>query len=265
MNMKQTWLGRVANIILVAAMLAGVLIPGLTAAAQSGEALPKSVVAMQTGGAALNETSGSLTPEQFNELSAIAEAVTKAVVLDYATGKATLDVSALSGLDTAAKAGVKRFVSDLNAGRVGIAVVSATGETILFGNPAALDAPPLSTGGGIGLGTDANYWTRDSWGVHIYLDKYWTNLLVGGSTYAVGIITGVLVSIVCSSGVGCIVAGVMVTILWDIVRNFLMKHKPTTMAIRVPYPWKNKYLHITMYRSGYWYNNQWLAVKRIWP
>lgn len=265
MNMKRTWLGRVVNVMLVAAMLAGVLIPGLTAAAQSGDALPKPVVAMQTGGVALNGASGSLTPEQFNELSVIAEAVTKAVVLDYATGRATLDVAALSGLDTAAKAGVKRFVSDLNAGRVGIAVVSATGETTLFGNPAALDAPPLSTGGGVGIGTDGNYWTRDSWGVHIYLDSYWTNLLVNGSAWAVGVIAGLLVSAMCGSGVGCVVVGILVSAVWEIVSGYLKRYKPNTMAFRIPFPWKSKYLHITMYRPGYWYNNQWLAVKRIWP
>ncbi len=143
---------------------------------------------------------------------------------------------------------LNRFVSDVNDGKIGFAVQKEE-QTLLYGKT---NEDEVSSG----FGTyDSYYWT-DTWGVHLYLDDYWTGLLLTGTGWAIGIIVGVIVTPLLGWG-----GAVILDAIWNIIWYNQQYNWPTSLNIHFSYPqWQwfdwwgwhyGTYTYIQKWGNGY--------------
>jgi hypothetical protein len=142
------------------------------------------------------------------------------------------------------------LVNDVNAKKIGIAIETPAG-LVLYGSEKALDQNHAQS--------------VDWWGVHIYLDAWWTGLLNEASGWAVGAVAGLVVAAFCATGVGCIAAALAVTFVWMVVWYVATPYKPQTMTLHAPFPWIDKYAYAQPFNPGMWYHGHWFRVFQMWP
>lgn len=95
----------------------------------------------------------------------------------------------------------------------------------------------------------------DWWGVHIYLDPWWTARLWEQAGWAIGAIIGLSVAALCNTGVACLAAGLIASWVWEfLVWGIIRPMGPHDLIIHAPW-WG--YVHVQPRRSGTWYNNRW--------
>lgn len=197
-----------------------------------------------------SQSQNSKVPPIDPELQAKAEKLASIVAQVLTLNKdksVSLNLKKIGKLNSEQRAIVERMVSDLNAGKIGIAVVTEDGQTILYGNAKALPSDQHH---------DSNSVNANWWGIHIYLDSYWTGQLHDFNGWAIGAIAGLILWALCATGVGCVsvAVGVLVSfilfVIWQVIRPYM----PTTMAFHLPW-WGHAY--VQLWKSGAWYNGYW--------
>lgn len=205
---------------------------------------------------------------------------------DHKNGTLTLDQQRLrahsNDLDPQLVSHLKRLVSDFNEKKIGIAVFDQDGQSFqLYGSPKTLErgvgptsAQVLTSVPGVlsnPIAAADQMFKVDSasalvarplnstwvnwYGVHIYLDSYWTGLLDDQVSWAISIVAGLIVTALCSAGVACLVAGVIVAWVWNfLVAAITRPMYPHDLIIHCPW-WG--YVNVQPMKSGAWYNNRW--------
>jgi hypothetical protein len=157
---------------------------------------------------------------------------------------------------------IERLAADLNSGKIGIAITRSDGTVELYGNPHALDqrtpaAQPASPNQPDSAAQPMNSWWWNWNGIHLYVDSWWTYWLTELSDWAIGAIAGLVVQLTCSTGVGCLIAGPAVSLVWWIVWNILRPYLPESYTIHLPW-WG--YVYVQPWKSGAWYDGWWFQT-----
>lgn len=185
-----------------------------------------------------------------SDVEKFAQVVSQALVLEDG---GTVTLKSIEGytLNNEQRTLLDRLVKDINNKEIGIAVVNEN-KTVVYGNQKALDSSnhPVELD-----------WA-DGFGVHVYFNSYWTGLLKNLQGWAVGVVAGLIVAALCSTGLGCIAAGVVVSFLWDwVIWPILRKYYPDSMTMHFSW-WGQRY--VQPWKSGKWYNGMWFYAGRWW-
>lgn len=194
-----------------------------------------------------SEPTPQLKKRKRERIEVFAQQVASALVLQK-DGKVNLNSGATLGFDQEQDDILSRLVEDVNSGKLGIAVQYPDGSTRLYGSKKAL-AEAIPNPGDVHI--ENNFWVN--WqGVHIYVDSWWTNQLANLQGWAIGAVIGLIVTALCSSGVGCAAAGLITSFVWDIIIwQIVRRYYPDSFTINAPW-WG--YVDVQPWRAGAWYN-----------
>jgi hypothetical protein len=170
----------------------------------------------------------------------------------------SLNEEKLAGLNAEQVSTIKRLVSDINAGKLGIAVTDENGDVVaLVGSEQALEG---ADGPGPDQLRDAdgkaeegevsaqNSVWRDGWGLHYYIDSYWTNQLKAGFSSAVSAIASAFRYLLCYYGAACLLYGTVVNWVFYTLNPLLRRTRAVTTIAHAP--WNgNVYVQV----GPYWY------------
>jgi hypothetical protein len=161
-------------------------------------------------------------------------------------------------------------VGDVNSGHIGILATNEDGSTRLYGNQAVLDASTPSSGSSVtqnnlSLSTAKNqslqalvstWW--DGYGYAIYLDPTFTKRLESFDNAAIGTLIGLMVVMVCGTGIGCVASTVVVAFFWDQVWQWLSsRYFVTSLIIHIP---RWNWVYLQPFKAGAWYNGGWFRT-----
>jgi len=187
-----------------------------------------------------------------------AKQVSQMVVVNK-DGSLGLKADLAKGLTEDQATTLNNFVNDLNAKKVGIIINTKNGP-VTYGaavkeTDSAVNSPDNATG-------------RESGGVYLALDSNWTSQLHDYNNWAIGAIAGVVVALLCSTGWGCIAAGVAVSFVFFVIAQIIRPYLPTTITfhLRNPY-WSGGHIYTAIYsqpfKKGAWYNGVWFNSNTI--
>ena len=178
-------------------------------------------------------------------------------------GTVTVNENALSGLPTDQALLVQRFVNDVNAGEIGISVVKKDGSVALWGSTKALAGLSQPRPGAskrlLATPTSPDAWVN-WYGVHVYINHWWTEQVEGASWEAIGGLAAGIVGALVASGaraVAGIGAGLVVTMLTYVEGKLLRPYWPDAFTLH--FPWWGP-IHVQLWKSGTWYNGRWFCT-----
>ena len=176
-------------------------------------------------------------------------------------GSLGLKADLVKGLTGDQATTLNKFVNDLNAKKVGILINTKNG-------PVTYGMTVKETDSVSSVNSPANASGRESGGVYLALDSTWTSQLHDYNNWAIGAIAGVVVALMCSTGVGCLAVGIAVSFVIFVIGQIIRPYLPTTITfhMRNPY-WSGGHLYTTIYsqpfKKGAWYNGLWIYSNTI--
>lgn len=239
--MKNKLITKLVTVFVVMALAVG-MFPGPAYAAGS---LPKN-----NGGTAIPENKIPPLPNRV-AVENFAARASKLLVLGK-DGKFSLGSGQITTFSQEQNRLLNRFVNDINAGKIGIAIRTEHGTQVYGNSLAATQESDIST--------ENSAW-RDSWGLHIYLDSWWTGQLIDLNGWVIGTIAAAIVTVLCSNGWGCFLVGVLVSFVWYVIWQVLRPYAPTSVTFNLRYPyWSGGHLkferYIQLWRNRAWYNGR---------
>ena len=214
---------RLVSVALVLALIAQSLLPLVLPAYADGPA-PQGARPPGTSGPPMDEATRQEV-ERYAQLTA-------ETLLFQPDGTVSLNHAKISRLTTVESERLTRLVSDINTGKIGIAITRQDQAPVVYGSLMALELT-RPTGG---MNSADNSWWMDGYGVHLYIDPWWTDQLTELVGWAIGQIIGLVMASACASGVGCLVVGVMTSFVWDfVIWRVLRAYFPDSFTIHLPW------------------------------
>ena len=161
-------------------------------------------------------------------------------------------------------------VADVNTGHIGILATNDDGSVRLYGNKEVLNASSPNQGSSVAqnnlsISTAKNqslqalvstWW--DGYGYAIYLDPTFTKRLESFDSAAIGTLIGLMVTMVCGTGVGCIAASVLVAFFWDQVWQWLSsRYFVDSLIIHIP---RWNWVYLQPFKRGAWFDGGWFRT-----
>ncbi len=234
----------VVYLLLILSMLAMPVAPAFASAPANGNTLPASIYAVSS---------------QQDKAVQFAQKVEKSLSF-HNDGTVTANMNALADLPRDQVLFVRRFVNDVNSGKIGISVVKKDGSVALWGSDKALAGLnlPLSSASKQFLQASESPDAWANWyGVHVYVNHWWTEKIESGAWEAIGLIVGGIVAALVASGFGAVAgigAGFVYGMLWWVEGEVLKPYWPDAFTLH--FPWWG-HVHVQLWKSGAWYNGRW--------
>lgn len=188
-------------------------------------------------------------------------------------GVVGVDRLQLAGMNTNLRNAIEQLIRALNAGKMGLAVVSG-GKLELYGNRAEVlrqlqehqretQRPNVQQ-----KGTQPSWYigTRlsDGW-LYVWLDADWTGFLKNRNLWIVYAITWFYMNIMCNKAIACWAAWQVIAFIWNIIDTYLIPLNPGSFKLAfhrqaniwlLPYKWDqywNRWTPMGEWRNtGYW-------------
>ncbi len=259
--------------------LALVLGAPLSASAQTRTPPSSSFVGGLLKGVPKPEKRLPLERDKREKIEKDAEKIAASLIFEKKEKKVRYDGVKAKGLDKTHLDLLDRFVADLNSGEIGIAIVQEDGSTIVYGNEKALDqgAGPESAIGLDELSSKVkkqssiqslvtSQSTRAAWvdryGVHLYLNEWWTNQLYWLNNWVIGTVAAAIIAAIWELGpVAAAAVALVVNWVWDqLIWAIIRPYAPNSVTIHAPW-WG--WVHVQVWRNGAWYNGYWIRTN-LW-